>query len=293
VESRGLNYEVDAETSMTYIPPTSDSPVALPVESTATRDDNASQGMDQSSVKPPASRKKQFRFGPEPELTLLRSVCAVTPWEAPHGKTQATWTEISRNLQSSGLNIDGKRVRAKFETSIRGWKEKSAEEERQSGIDAEYGDKEALLEDIKAAMDDWNTAGRATALAAQKAKDKEEIEGRDLREASMAGLTMKRDTESDGDSGNEAIQPLSKRKRATISTYPFVQAFNSLADLVKTKLYRVARQELALQERKMALEERRLEFEMEERVAARRLQDATTNAMLNLIAKYADQRQKK
>jgi hypothetical protein len=158
VESRGQNYAVDAETSRTYIPPTSDAPVALRVASTATRDDNASQGIDQSSFKPPASRKKQFRFGPESELALLRSVCADTPWEASHGKTQAVWTEISRTLESSGLHIDGK--------------EKSAEEERQSGIDAEYGEKEALLEDIKAAMDDWNTAGPATALAAQKVMKK-------------------------------------------------------------------------------------------------------------------------
>jgi hypothetical protein len=77
----------------------------------------------------------------------------------------------------------------------------------------------------------------------------------------MVGFTRKRYPESDGESGNEAIQPLSNRKRATVSTAHIDQAFTILADAYigqnkdasgsKTK-------ELALQERKLAVEERRL-----------------------------------
>jgi hypothetical protein len=86
---------------------------------------------------PLTRRKKQFRFSAESEMALLRSVCALTPWEAAHGKTQAIWEETAKTLRVSGLDVDGKRAKAKFDALINGWRDRVAMEERASGVDVE------------------------------------------------------------------------------------------------------------------------------------------------------------
>jgi hypothetical protein len=88
-----------------------------------------------------SQRKRQFLFNTESEMTLLRSVCALTPWEAAYRKTLSVWRQIATALQVSGLEVDGKRARAKFDSLINGWRERVAKEYKQSGIDVEYGEK--------------------------------------------------------------------------------------------------------------------------------------------------------
>jgi hypothetical protein len=66
----------------------------------------------------------------------------LTPCEAAYGKSLSVWGEIATTLQASGLDVDGKRERAKFNSSIKGWRARVAEEGKLSEVDLEYGEKE-------------------------------------------------------------------------------------------------------------------------------------------------------
>jgi hypothetical protein len=68
---------------------------------------------------------------------------------------------------------------------------------RASGVDVEYGESEILLEDIKSAIDDLKTVGREAATTERKAKESADLEGKDIREASLTGLARKGERASD------------------------------------------------------------------------------------------------
>jgi hypothetical protein len=253
--------------------------------------DDAAATCEPAAAKQSLRRKRQFRFSADSEMTLLRSVCALTPWEAVHGKMQAVWEEIAETLRASGLQVDGKRAKAKFDALIKGWKDRVAIEERQSGVDVDYGEREILLEDIKTAMDDWNIAGRQAAAEAQNNKVKADTEGKNLREASLTGLIRKRNCASDEDLADAEVLSASKRRRSVSSSSKFEQAFLELSESYVRNLQGstgTKEKELEIQERKIALEEKKLAFEMEERAAARQSQETTMQAMLGLIKGIAE-----
>jgi hypothetical protein len=241
-----------------------------------------------------SQRKRQFRFNTESEMTLLRTVCALTPWEAAYGKTLSVWGQIATVLQSSGLNVDGKRARAKFDSLIKEWRERVAKEEKQSGINVEYGEKEILLEDIKSAMEEWSTHGQEALEISKSAKQKADAQGKDIRDASLSRLRKKRDRVSEDGSDVPEIQSSSKPRRSAATITQFEEAFVELSEsYVKNQQdSRMKQKELDIQERKLALEEKRLALEMEDRSAARQSQEATMNAMLGIIAKFAEKTSK-
>jgi preprotein translocase subunit SecY len=45
--------------------------------------------------------------------------------------------EIAETLRASGLYVDGRRAKAKFDTLIKGWRDRVALEERASGVSVE------------------------------------------------------------------------------------------------------------------------------------------------------------
>jgi hypothetical protein len=251
-------------------------------------DDSMSDSAREVDAQAPASgRKRQFRFTKDTEMTLLRAVRAFTPWEAPHGKTLSAWDEIASSVQNEGLRIDGRRARAKFETLIQCWRRTAAREERQSGVQVETAEREALLEEIRCAIDEWKIIGAEASAAIQKAKLKSEAEGKTLREASLHGLKKKSKDEYDEDVDADDRQLPGRKKRSTPPSQ-FEEAFGSMSTsyLNRAENDKTLREkEISLQERKLSLEEKRFEIEMQEREASRVSQEAIMRAMLSLVSK--------
>jgi hypothetical protein len=122
----------------------------------------------------------------------------------------------------------------------------------------DYGEREILLEDIKTAMDDWNTAERQAAAAAQNNKLKAETEGKELREPSLTGLVRKRNCTSDEDLADAEVLSSSNRRRSVSSGSEFEQDFLELSESYVGNLQGstgTQEKELEIQERKIALEE--------------------------------------
>jgi hypothetical protein len=236
-----------------------------------------------------AFRKRQFRFSSDSELALLREISVSVPWEAQYGDVGSAWDAVSENLRIAGHNVDGKRAKAKAFALIKNWRSTSAAEERQSGVDVPYDERQALLEDIKGRMDDWASKERMDFEAAAKNKSDSEKKGKDLREASMSCLKRRKDPEGEGsDSNNEKCTSIPRKRRATSA---FEESFESLKDGVLSSIedkQSIREREIDLETRKMDLEEKKMKLEIEERAAAREAQRSTMNAMLSLMSTLSD-----
>jgi hypothetical protein len=131
-------------------------------------------------------------------------------------------------------NVDGKRAKAKAFALIKNWRSQSAAEERQSGVDVPYDERQTFLEDIKERMDDWASKERTDFEAAAKIKSDSEKKGKDLREASMSCLKRRKDPEAEGsESKNEKCLSAPRKRRVTNA---FEESFESLKDSVKSSI---------------------------------------------------------
>jgi hypothetical protein len=242
-----------------------------------------------AKTRKPAFRKRQFRFGSDSELALLREISVSVPWEAQYGDVGGAWDAVAKNLRTAGHNVDGKRAKAKAFALIKNWRSTSTAEERQSGVDVPYAERQALLEDIKERMDEWTSKERTEFEAAAKIKSDSEKKGKDLREASMNSLKRRRDHDGEGsDSNNEKVMSIPRKRKAASA---FEESFESLKDGVLSSIEdkkSIREREIDLETRRMDLEEKKMKMEVEERAAARETQRITMNAMLSLMNTLSD-----
>jgi hypothetical protein len=240
------------------------------------------------------ARKHQFRFNEESEIALLKQASARAPWEAPHGRTQTAWEEVADNLRSSGLIIDGRRAKLKFESLLKTWRGTCAKEERQSGVDVVYSEREILLEDVRTQVDEWMAHGKHAAEIARKAQVKAQKDGKDIRVASMSALKRSRD-ETENEGGDDEIRRSStsaRRQRCSGSfEHDFAELKDSYVQRKETNLS-LRERELVVQEKKVEIEEKRVEMEMKDRAASRDVQSSTMLAMVSLMKSLTEKLEK-
>jgi Asp-tRNA(Asn)/Glu-tRNA(Gln) amidotransferase A subunit family amidase len=235
------------------------------------------------------SRKKPFRFDREAELALLQQVTVSVPWEAGYGDVCAAWDTVAERLRSAGHEVDGRRARAKTDAMLKAWRQTCAREEKLSGVDVPYGEKESLLEDLRARFDDWSSKEKESADRAGIAKAKLDMQGKELRSASMMRMKRLADAESEEiRSDDESASRRTFRKKRSRS---LEDSFECIKEgfLSNSQL---REREIILAEKRLQLDEKRLELEKEERDAARQLQNKTMNAMLEIVKTLSDRADK-
>ncbi|EQC27049.1 hypothetical protein SDRG_15163 [Saprolegnia diclina VS20] len=143
-----------------------------------------------------ATGSNASKFACKHDIVMLRSVGLLEPWAAAHGAVMSTWEAIAESLADAsdfGLkNKKGPALKTRFESIMNKFKKSEFQSLRKSGTVEEYEEREQLLTDIKARMDDY-TANATVRKDAEK-KKQEGIEGSGvlMRRLAMAPLAPPR-----------------------------------------------------------------------------------------------------
>ena len=93
----------------------------------------------------PSSRSPAYpdrkKFACCDDISILRTVNQMKPWEASHGQTQATWQKIAKMLENDPSFIKNKKghaIKVRFELLLKSFKAEEMESLRKSGVVEEY-----------------------------------------------------------------------------------------------------------------------------------------------------------
>ena len=107
--------------------------------------------MESQSSSDQTGKRGIFVWREKHEMFLLREVIIHEPYKFKVGSTErgATWTVIASELEGGlDMKVNQRSVREKFNRMIEGFKKKEAVEQRASGVDVEYNEKDQALLDI-------------------------------------------------------------------------------------------------------------------------------------------------
>ncbi|KDO20012.1 hypothetical protein SPRG_14160 [Saprolegnia parasitica CBS 223.65] len=149
------------------------------------------------AIKPPteieevATGSNASKFACKHDIAMLRTVNLLEPWAAAHGAVMSTWDAIAESLADAsdfGLkNKKGPALKTRFEIIMNRFKKSEFQSLRKSGTVEEYEEREQLLTDIKARMDD-HTANGTVRKDAEKKKQEDLL----MRRLNMAPLAPPR-----------------------------------------------------------------------------------------------------
>jgi hypothetical protein len=150
------------------------------------------------------------------EMFLLREVIVHEPYQFKIGSKErgAAWTAIASDLEGGfGMKVNQRSVREKFSRMIESFKKKEAVEQRASGVDVEYSEKDQALLDILERMaecEEVNEQERQRQIQRQN-QDQQTAEEMRKRAVERLGETKKRANDEDGGNGRT---PEGKRRKS-------------------------------------------------------------------------------
>ncbi|KAE9333419.1 hypothetical protein PF008_g14458, partial [Phytophthora fragariae] len=117
---------------------------------------------------------KRRNFSEGDDLLLLKQAVAVKPYKEKHGKVVAQWEGVAASLVSSAefsrANLGGKTAQNRFNLLVDSARKKMKVAKRASGVEEAYTEKDQLLDDIIAEINDFQHAKTlAKDVAATKA----------------------------------------------------------------------------------------------------------------------------
>ncbi|CAK4841857.1 unnamed protein product, partial [Aphanomyces euteiches] len=111
------------------------------------------------------------KFSCHHDIQLLQQVSILRPWEANRGKLTAAWNEIASELSRQprfGMNKKSVALRARFESLMTKFIKGEKLSQRRSGTTEEYDERDILLTDIRARIDDYEQVGAEKRQAAKR-----------------------------------------------------------------------------------------------------------------------------
>ena len=155
------------------------------------------------------SKREIFIWKTIHDELLLREVLLLEPFQHRQGSKErgAIWTQISTNLTEMGMKTSQRSVRERFEKIVKEFKQKESMEERASGIDVEYTERDRAMVDILERMSECEMT-----LEIKKEKENKEKESaEEMRRKAMEkfGETRRRRNEEN----EELATPERKRRR--------------------------------------------------------------------------------
>ena len=145
------------------------------------------------------------------EDLLLQEVLLLEPFQYRSGSKErgAVWSTIAENLSKSGMKVSQRSVREKFDKLVKEFKRKEAMEQRASGIEVEYTERDVAMTDIIERMNELELV-----LGNKKEKEKQDqatAEEMRMKATERIGQTRKRHSEESED--GELVTPERKRRR--------------------------------------------------------------------------------
>ena len=106
------------------------------------------------------AKRVNFTWKTIHEDLLLREVLLLEPFQYRQGTKEkgAVWSKIAENLTDLGMKANQRFVREKFDKLVTEFKRKQAAEERASGVDVEYTERDRAMEDILERMNEYEVA---------------------------------------------------------------------------------------------------------------------------------------
>ena len=107
--------------------------------------------MENQSSSDQMGKRGIFVWREKTQMFLLREVIIHEPYKFKVGSKErgAAWTAIASELEGGfDMKVNQRSVREKFNRMIEGFKKKEAVEQRASGVDVEYNEKDQALLDI-------------------------------------------------------------------------------------------------------------------------------------------------
>ncbi|OQR80479.1 hypothetical protein ACHHYP_20876 [Achlya hypogyna] len=154
-----------------------------------------------------ATGSNASKFACKHDIVMLRTVGLLEPWAATHSAVMSTWKAIAESLADAsdfGLkNKKGPALMTRFESIMNKFKKSEFQSLRKSGTVEEYEEREQLLTDIKAHMDDYTANETVRKDAEKKKQEGIKNSGFLMRRLAMAPLAPPR-TELTADSDASA-----------------------------------------------------------------------------------------
>ncbi|KAH9098117.1 hypothetical protein LEN26_016697 [Aphanomyces euteiches] len=170
------------------------------------------------------------KFSCHHDIQLLQQVSIVRPWEADRGKLTAAWDEIASELSRQprfGMNKKSVALRARFESLMTKFIKGEKLSQRQSGTTEEYDERDVLLTDIRARIDDYEQVGAEKRQAAKRKTEGIQNSGLVMRQLAMDELASS--------SSDLPIKKKSKRPAPTVNINALVETIQTAIDEKKQR----------------------------------------------------------
>ena len=225
------------------------------------------------------AKRGNFTWKTWHEELLLREVLILEPFQYRQSSKEkgAAWRKIADNLMEMGLKASQRSVREKFEKLVRDFKRKEAMEERASGIDVEYTERDRAMVDILERMNECEVA-----LDSKKEKEiQEKATAEEMRKkvTERFGETRRRHSEENGN----LITP--KRKhRQNSDVMEVLKGSLEMKQKEQEQAGQLRQKELALMESQYQRQDEFQRLMMEQQQQFQQQQQAVTMSILNTLA---------
>jgi signal recognition particle GTPase len=139
------------------------------------------------------------------EDLLLQEVLLLEPFQYRSGSKErgAVWSTIAENLSKSGMKVSQRSVREKFDKLVKEFKRKEAMEQRASGIEVEYTERDVAMTDIIERMNELELV-----LGNKKEKEKQDqATAEEMRTKATERLGQTRRRHSEESEDGELVTP--------------------------------------------------------------------------------------
>ncbi|CAK4390607.1 unnamed protein product [Aphanomyces euteiches] len=206
------------------------------------------------------------KFACRDDVVLLTQVVLASPWAAGHKKVMAAWEDIAKNCaRQPGFGLKTKKgpaLKTRFSLLLETFKKGEMASMRKSGATEEFEEREILLTDIKSRIDDYSEVEEARKEINKKKKDGIESSGRLLRQLAM----------------DESVESSCRKRKRSSPTK------NDVVEGILATIKESIAEKREREERLLAEQRERLEFEKAEAKANADRFAANQEIMLSLIS---------
>ena len=225
------------------------------------------------------AKRVNFTWKTIHEDLLLREVLLLEPFQYRQGTKEkgAVWSKIAENLTDLGMKANQRSVREKFDKLVTEFKRKQAAEERASGVDVEYTERDRAMEDILERMNEHEVA-----LESKKHKDiQEKATAEDMRKKATerVGETRRRHSEE-----NDEVTPERKQRRRNSDVIEVLKGSLEMRRKEQEQAGQLREREIVLMERQFQRQDEFQKAMMEQQQQFQQQQQAVTMSMLNTLA---------
>jgi hypothetical protein len=225
------------------------------------------------------AKRVNFTWKMMHEDLLLREVLLLEPFQYRQGTKErgTAWTKIAENLTTLGMKASQRSVREKFEKLVTEFKRKEAAEERASGVEVEYTERDQAMVDILERMNEYEVA-----LESKKVKDlQEKATAEDMRKKATerVGETRRRHSEE-----NDEITPERKQRRRNSDVIEVLKGSLEMKRKEQEQTGQLREREITLMERQFQRQDEFQRAMIEQQQQFQQQQQAVTMSMLNTLA---------